>query len=59
MNWKQITITDEQKFRFQDVIKFVGEEPKFKDRKVKHSDAFELLLQLFETSVGHGMNPYE
>ena len=59
MNWKKITITEFQKNRFQDVIDFVKQEPRFKNQRVKQTDAFELLLQLFEISIDAGMMPDE
>ena len=57
MSWKHVTITDFQKHRFKKVIEFVEQEDAFKDKRVKQSDAFELLLLLFESSVGTGMVP--
>jgi len=54
-----ITIDEYQKNRFKDVIDFVKKEPGFKNKRVKQSDAFELLLQLFETSISAGMTPSE
>ena len=59
MSWKQIKITKSQKDRFREVMEFVEQEPRFKDKRVKQSDAFELLLRLFETSLSAGMVPYE
>ena len=59
MTETQITITKNQKFRFKEVLNFVKEEKPFKNKRVKQSDAFELLLQLFQSARDSGMMPNE
>ena len=53
-----ITITDEQKDRFQTTIDYVQGERDLNLEKgrVTQSDAFELLLELFESSLAAGMS---
>lgn len=56
---KVIRITDQQRLQFQDVIDFVKQEHKFKNKRVTHADAFTLLLQLYQRSRDSGMMPNE